>query len=96
MEASAQNLFELCAYLLTIIFSRPDQFHYPIVASIFAVIVANGLYTHYVRQSRGHLIHVSKCMGGGKRAAVSQQNQQAATESNMTELVEWPMQNVLD
>ena len=69
-EASVQNFFELCAYLSTILFSRPDQFKYPVLISTFATLLAGGLYAKFVRDARGHLIHVSKCFGGKDSPAV--------------------------
>lgn len=57
IEASAQNLFELLAYVTTIIFPRPDQFQWPMLISVAAVYVAGGLYSWLVRQRRGHLFH---------------------------------------
>ena len=62
IEVSFQNFFELCAYVLTLVFSRPEQFRYPILMSTVAILVANAIYARYVVQCRGHLIHLSKCM----------------------------------
>jgi iron-regulated transporter 1 len=62
LEASWQNFFELCSYSTTIVFSRPDQFQWPAVVSCAAVFLAGGLYATFVRQRRGHLIHLPKCM----------------------------------
>ena len=61
-EAAVQNLFELCAYASTIIFSQPSDFKYPAMMSIFAVYIAGALYAKFVRDRRGHLFHVSNCM----------------------------------
>lgn len=69
VEASAQNFFELLSYASTIVFSRPDQFQWPVVISIAAVYAAGGLYTWYVRQTRGHLLHSPPCI---KRKGVRQ------------------------
>ncbi|KAI6288404.1 hypothetical protein MCOR31_004246 [Pyricularia oryzae] len=63
VEASFQNLFELLSYASTIVFSRPDQFQWPIVISVVAVYTAGGLYTAFVRRRRGHLFHAPPCMG---------------------------------
>lgn len=62
VEAAFQNLFELASYVTTIIFSRPDQFQWPVVISIGAVYVAGGLYATFVRQRRGHLFHRPACI----------------------------------
>jgi len=50
VEAAFQNLFELLSYASTIIFSRADQFHWPVVISVVAVYIAGGLYTFFVRK----------------------------------------------
>ncbi|TLD16216.1 uncharacterized protein PgNI_00056 [Pyricularia grisea] len=63
VEASFQNLFELLSYASTIIFSRPDQFQWPIVISVVAVYAAGGLYAAFVRRRRGHLFHAPPCIG---------------------------------
>lgn len=62
MEASFQNFFELCSYASTIVFARPAQFKYPIFMSCAAVLVAGTLYTKFVRDRRGHLLHLSDCL----------------------------------
>ncbi|KAJ3493138.1 hypothetical protein NLG97_g4926 [Lecanicillium saksenae] len=43
VEASFQNLFELLSFATTIAFSRPEQFHWPLVISITAVYLAGAL-----------------------------------------------------
>lgn len=70
MEAAFQNLFELASYGTTIIFSRPEQFKWPVVVSIGAVYLAGGLYAGFVRKRRGHLFHRPTCLcveKGGRR-----------------------------
>ncbi|WPH01846.1 Hypothetical protein R9X50_00470000 [Acrodontium crateriforme] len=59
VEAAFQNLFEMFSYTLTIIFSRPDQFQWPVIISAAAVYAAGGLYTALVRKRRGHLFHTA-------------------------------------
>lgn len=66
VEVSFQNLFELLSYASTIIFSRPDQFQWPVVISVVAVYAAGCLYTAFVRRRRGHLFHTPPCMGDKK------------------------------
>ncbi|OAA59802.1 Ferroporti-1 [Niveomyces insectorum RCEF 264] len=56
-EAALQNLFEVLSYVATIVFSRPDQFKWPVVISAGAVYTAAALYTGFVRHRRGHLFH---------------------------------------
>jgi len=63
-EAALQNAFELIAYLSTIIFYRPDQFHIPATLSAAFVMAATALYASFVRGRRGHLLHASKCWKG--------------------------------
>ncbi|RSL68556.1 hypothetical protein CEP53_002525 [Fusarium sp. AF-6] len=69
VEASWQNLFEMCSYTSTIIFSSPDQFHNPTALSITAVFCAWALYSRFVRKRRGHLIHWPACMSPEKQQA---------------------------
>ena len=57
VEAAFQNLFEMLSYVMTIVFSRPEQFQWPVVMSIAAVYAAGGLYACFVRRRRGHLFH---------------------------------------
>ncbi|KAK0625181.1 putative iron-regulated transporter [Bombardia bombarda] len=57
IETSFQNLFETMSYATTIIFSRPDQFQWPVGVSIMAVYISGGLYAMFVRKRRGHLFH---------------------------------------
>ncbi|CAK7562635.1 MAG: hypothetical protein SEPTF4163_000483 [Sporothrix epigloea] len=56
-EAAFQNLFEVLAYSTTIVWSRPEQFRWPVMISIAAVYTASALYSAFVRQRRGHLFH---------------------------------------
>ncbi|KAK3314281.1 Ferroporti-1 [Apodospora peruviana] len=60
VETLFQNLFELISYATTIVFSRPDQFQWPVIISIAAVYVSGGLYSVFVRKRRGHLFHTPK------------------------------------
>ncbi|KAI9782194.1 MAG: hypothetical protein M1839_005308 [Geoglossum umbratile] len=62
VEAAWQNAFELCSYVSTIIFSRPEQFKWPTLLSVVAVVTAVVLYTIFVYLRRGHLVHLSKWM----------------------------------
>ncbi|TFK68075.1 hypothetical protein BDN72DRAFT_842291 [Pluteus cervinus] len=59
VESSVQSIFEVCAFLSTIIFSRPEEFVYPSLMSAAAVAVAGVLYAMFVRTKRGHLLHVN-------------------------------------
>lgn len=62
MESSWQNAFEVCSYITTIIFSRPEQFMWPVLFSCVSVLVAAVLYTSFVRSRRGHLLHLGDCL----------------------------------
>jgi iron-regulated transporter 1 len=62
LEASCQNLFEMLAFLSTIIFPRPEQFKIPAAISAGAVATAALLFTYFVRKRRGHLLHASRCL----------------------------------
>ncbi|KAH7016310.1 Ferroporti-1 [Microdochium trichocladiopsis] len=68
VEVSFQNLFEMLSYATTIIFSRPDQFRWPVVISVISVYTAGGLYAAFVRKRRGHLFHAPPCMPKGEVA----------------------------
>jgi len=60
-ESSLQNFFELCAFAMTIIWSRPEEFRYPATISLGAVYVAAACYARFVRVERGHLLHMPSC-----------------------------------
>ncbi|EXJ80972.1 hypothetical protein A1O3_07260 [Capronia epimyces CBS 606.96] len=62
VEMSLQNFFELCAFVPTIIFPRPDQFRYPAVISLGALYLSAALYAKFVRDRRGHLLHMPSCL----------------------------------
>ncbi|KAK0874942.1 hypothetical protein LTR87_011199 [Friedmanniomyces endolithicus] len=70
-EFALQNTFELLSFASTIVFSRPAQFKYPATISAVAVGLAGILYAAFVRQRRGHLLHLSSCLdrsqAGGKK-----------------------------
>ena len=83
LEASFQNAFEMLAFLSTVIFPRPDQFKFPAAISAIAVAAAAVLYTWFVRDRRGHLLHASKCMDSHRRA---KQRQRGFAEISLEEL----------
>ncbi|KAK3398745.1 hypothetical protein B0T20DRAFT_453444 [Sordaria brevicollis] len=62
VEASFQNIFEMLAWALTIIWPNPNSFQWPIVISVAAVYVAGGLFAHFLRRRRGHLLHPPACL----------------------------------
>lgn len=51
-EAAWQNLFDMCSYICTIVFSKPDQFEWPALISTVAVGAAGLLYALYCRMER--------------------------------------------
>ena len=61
-EASLQNAFELLSYVSTIVWSRPDQFRYPVLLSAVAVYTSAYLFGTFLRRRRGHLVHVPPCI----------------------------------
>ncbi|EGZ73985.1 hypothetical protein NEUTE2DRAFT_166054 [Neurospora tetrasperma FGSC 2509] len=50
VEASFQNLFDMFAWALTIIWPNPNSFQWPIVISVTAVYAAGGLFAHFLRR----------------------------------------------
>jgi iron-regulated transporter 1 len=71
VEASWQNVFEMCAYTSTIIFSSPSQFHNPTALSVTAVLFAWVLYSSFVKKRRGHLVHWPTCLSAEKQQAAA-------------------------
>lgn len=61
-EASFQNAFELLSYVATIIWSRPNQFRYPVLLSAVAVYTSAFLFGIFLRRRRGHLVHMPPCI----------------------------------
>jgi iron-regulated transporter 1 len=62
VETSFQNVFDLLSWILTIIWSNPASFQWPVLISVVAVYTAGGLYTYYLRRRWGHLVHLPKCI----------------------------------
>ncbi|RDL35914.1 Uncharacterized protein BP5553_06526 [Venustampulla echinocandica] len=88
VEAAWQNAFELCSFVSTIIFSRPEQFKWPVLLSVVAVVTAGVLYTIFVYLRRGHLLHLAKwkdIMGSQKGRQRSREEgiQRIASSSDM-------------
>ncbi|KPI43466.1 Solute carrier family 40 member 1 [Cyphellophora attinorum] len=63
VEASMQNGFELCSFAATVVWNKPEQFRWPVLASCANVYVAGVLYAWFVRDRRGHLVHFCEGMG---------------------------------
>lgn len=66
-ESSLQNVFELCTFAMTIVWSQPQQFMYPATVSLVAVYAAAAVYTRFVRVERGHLVHLPQCCTSGSK-----------------------------
>ncbi|KIW19890.1 hypothetical protein PV08_00465 [Exophiala spinifera] len=62
VEMSVQNFFELCTFATTIVFPKPAQFRYPAIISLVAVYLSAALYAKFVRDRRGHLLHMPTCL----------------------------------
>ncbi|KAK1757092.1 Ferroporti-1 [Echria macrotheca] len=64
VESAFQNLFEMFSYITTLVFSRPEDFRWPVVISVLAVYLSGILYAMFVRKRRGHLFHAppSSCI----------------------------------
>ena len=60
-ESSLQNIFELFAFAMTIVWSKPVDFRFPVTISLAAVYLAAICYARFVRLSRGHLFHLPPC-----------------------------------
>ncbi|KAL2135137.1 hypothetical protein VTI74DRAFT_9568 [Chaetomium olivicolor] len=61
-ETSFQNVFDMLSWALTIIWSNPNSFQWPVLISFAAVYIAGGLYASFLRRRRGHLIHAPSCL----------------------------------
>ncbi|KAF2727212.1 hypothetical protein EJ04DRAFT_547345 [Polyplosphaeria fusca] len=53
-EAACQNLFEVLASSLTIIFAKPDEFRYAVYVSYAVLVVSLLCYMRFLRQTKGH------------------------------------------
>ena len=66
VEYSFASLFELCNYILAMIFCRPEQFRWVAGISWCAVGCSTLMYGGWVWKERGHLVHWEKLsMGKG-------------------------------
>ncbi|GAA5931985.1 uncharacterized protein JCM15063_001092 [Sporobolomyces koalae] len=60
LQFSLQNLLDLVKYVVTIIFDKPSEFKWAVVISYVSVCLGALCYLIYVRQERGHLIHLER------------------------------------
>ncbi|KAL4802103.1 Ferroporti-1 [Aspergillus unguis] len=65
-EMALQSVFEMISFGSTIIFDKPEEFKYPVYLSYGAVALAAICFAAYVHRERGHLVHMSKCMGDSR------------------------------
>ncbi|KAL2177185.1 Ferroporti-1 [Thermothelomyces heterothallicus CBS 202.75] len=63
IETSFQNVFDMLAWALTIIWPKPASFQWPVLISFAAVYIAGGLYASFLRRRRGHFLHAPSCLG---------------------------------
>ncbi|KAF2450566.1 hypothetical protein P171DRAFT_377693 [Karstenula rhodostoma CBS 690.94] len=72
IEASLQNLFELCSFATTMVWARPEQFRFPVWVSGGVLAVSAACFAAFVRAKRGHLLHTSRCLRkrGGRYKAL--------------------------
>lgn len=83
-EAALQNFFELCTFAMTIVFPNPIDFKYPALASLVATYCSAALYAKFVRDRRGHLLHMPLCLkrvGGGRYELVEAIDAESEIES---------------
>ncbi|GAB5590738.1 hypothetical protein Unana1_05638 [Umbelopsis nana] len=59
-QYSLCNIFDMLAYATTIIWSSPDSFYIPATISFTTVVLAAIVFTMYVKQQRGHVIHAKR------------------------------------
>lgn len=54
------------------VFTRPQDFKYPVLISCGAISVSAICFATFVRQKRGHLLHAYKCFKREKYSEVPQ------------------------
>lgn len=62
IEASLQNLFELCSFATTMVWAQPQDFKWPVWISGCVVAGSAACFAAFVRAKRGHLLHTSRCL----------------------------------
>jgi iron-regulated transporter 1 len=86
LEASCQNIFEMLAFLSTIIFPRPEQFKIPAIISASAVATAALLFAYFVRKRRGHLLHASRCLDRHQNSKPRHRSWEALPQEELQDL----------
>jgi len=86
LEASCQNIFEMLAFLSTIVFPRPEQFKIPAAISAGAVATAALLFAYFVRKRRGHLLHASRCLERYQTSKQQHRSWEALPQEELQEL----------
>lgn len=57
VEASLQNLCEMGSFAVTMVWSGPEEFRWPVRVSGVVVGMAAACFAGFVRRRRGHLVH---------------------------------------
>lgn len=60
LQYSLANSIDLLKYVLTIVLSDPSQFKYAALVSWVAVLGGALAYLSYVKQQRGHVLHLGE------------------------------------
>lgn len=63
LQFSLQNVLDLAKYALTMGLNKSSQFKWAALASFASVTAACVCYLFYVRQTRGHLVHLEWAEG---------------------------------
>jgi len=58
LQISLQNFFDLTKYFVTLIASSPREFKWTAVVSFIALVAGGISYAVYLRNVRGHLVHL--------------------------------------
>lgn len=61
LQIALQNLFDLLKYALTLSAATPRSFKWTALVSFVAVVCGAMSYAVYLRNVRGHLIHLDWC-----------------------------------
>ncbi|KAF9348603.1 hypothetical protein BGX26_012994 [Mortierella sp. AD094] len=84
---SMMNLFELAQFILTMIWSNPQQYFIPCSLSFICVVVGAVVYSGHLVRMRGHLFHyqriasaASSCLAAGEQEQGSASYQQGEGE----------------
>ena len=62
IETALQNVCGFSSYVTTMMFYRLEQFCWPVLESCGIIPVSAVLYASFVRQRRGHVLHIHDCV----------------------------------